>query len=378
MRFFLHHLPDVVLVVLAILAQCFIVRQLRPSGWLAISILTIGPGLMVAGLFLRSQRIMAWFPLPVSTWLGTGSFLTLLLSLGCALAIAAWIWMPKPQPYHSPERRQFLFATRAAVLAAPVVATGYGVFIQRDNFRVREVSIPIRGLAQELDGLRLVQLSDIHLSPFLSERELARTVDMANETGADLALVTGDIITSYHDPLDAGIKQLGRLRAQSGVIGCHGNHEIYAKVENYATEAAARVGIRFLRNQAEVLTFRGCPINFAGVDYQPMHEPYLRGVERHIVRGMPNILLSHNPDVFPVAAAQGYDLTLSGHTHGGQITIEILHQNVSVARFYTPYVYGLYQENGASVYVTRGIGTVGVPARLGAPPEVALIRLCAT
>jgi predicted MPP superfamily phosphohydrolase len=377
MHFLHHHLPDVILIVFATLAQYFAVKQLRAPRWLAVSILTIGPCLLLSGLLLRSQRMQDFLPLAVSTWLGTSSFLVLLLSLGAGLALAVWKWVPRPQRRHSPERRNFLYATRAAVLAAPVVATGYGVFIQRDNFRIREVAVPIRGLAKELDGLRLVQLSDIHLSPFLSERELARTVDMANETRADLALVTGDIITSYRDPLDAGIKQLGRLRAQGGVIGCHGNHEVYAKAENYATRQAARLGIRFLRDQSEILTFRGRPINFTGVDYQSMHEPYLEGAERHIVNGMPNILLSHNPDVFPVAARQGFNLTLAGHTHGGQITFEILHQNVSVARFYTPYVYGLYEENGASVYVTRGIGTVGVPARLGAPPEVALIRLCA-
>jgi predicted MPP superfamily phosphohydrolase len=109
-----------------------------------------------------------------------------------------------------------------------------------------------------------------------------------------------------------------------------------------------------------------------------MREPYLVGAGRLLKPGCYNILLSHNPDVFPVAARQGFPLTLSGHTHGGQITVEILHQYVNVARVFTPYVYGLYREGGAAIYVTRGIGTVGVPARLGAPPEVAVIRLCAT
>ena len=104
---------------------------------------------------------------------------------------------------------------------------------------------------------------------------------------------------------------------------------------------------------------------------------YLENAGELVQLGMPNVLLSHNPDVFPIARQKGFDLTLSGHTHGGQITFEVLHQNVSIARFYTPYVYGLYEEDGASAYVTRGIGTVGVPARLGAPPEVSLIRLCA-
>jgi len=91
--------------------------------------------------------------------------------------------------------------------------------------------------------------------------------------------------------------------------------------------------------------------------------------------GAYNVLLSHNPDVFPVAAQKGYDLTVSGHTHGGQITVEIFDQFLNPARFYTPFVYGLYRHGGASAYVTRGIGTIGIPARVGAPPEIALLRL---
>jgi hypothetical protein len=90
-----------------------------------------------------------------------------------------------------------------------------------------------------------------------------------------------------------------------------------------------------------------------------------------------HLLLSHNPDVFPVAARKGFDLTLAGHTHGGQVNFEILEQQLNVARFYTPYTYGLYREASRAIYVTSGIGTVGVPMRLGAPPEVALIKLCA-
>ena len=88
-----------------------------------------------------------------------------------------------------------------------------------------------------------------------------------------------------------------------------------------------------------------------------------------------NVLLSHNPDVFPVAARQGYNLMLAGHTHGGQVTVEILDQSVNPARFFTPYVYGLYRSGAAAAYVTRGIGTIGVPVRFGAPPEISLLRL---
>ena len=90
------------------------------------------------------------------------------------------------------------------------------------------------------------------------------------------------------------------------------------------------------------------------------------------------MLLSHNPDVFPVAAAQGWQVTLAGHTHGGQVNVELLGGQYNVMRFFTPYVYGLYREGTSSIYVSRGLGTVGAPIRLGAPPEVNLIRLCAT
>jgi uncharacterized protein len=79
-----------------------------------------------------------------------------------------------------------------------------------------------------------------------------------------------------------------------------------------------------------------------------------------------------------VAPQMGFDLTIAGHTHGGQVTVEILHQTLNVARFFTPYTYGLYRRGPAALWVTRGIGTVGVPARIGAPPEIALLRLCAT
>jgi hypothetical protein len=115
----------------------------------------------------------------------------------------------------------------------------------------------------------------------------------------------------------------------------------------------------------------------AGVDYQPLFQKanYLRNAARLVVPGETNLLLSHNPDVFPVAARQGYNLMLAGHTHGGQVSVEILDQAINPARFFTPYVYGLFRQGPAAAYVTRGIGTIGIPARIGAPPEISLLRL---
>jgi hypothetical protein len=90
---------------------------------------------------------------------------------------------------------------------------------------------------------------------------------------------------------------------------------------------------------------------------------------------MPNLLLSHNPDVFPVATEKGFDAMLGGHTHGGQVTMEILKQDLNFARFYTRYILGLYRLKDASCYVTAGVGTIGMPVRIGVPPEITLLRL---
>jgi len=240
------------------------------------------------------------------------------------------------------------------------------------------VKVPIPNLPKALDGLRIVQVTDIHLSPFLSEREFARAIDMANETRAHLALVTGDLISRHGDPLDACLAQLARLRAEAGVLGCLGNHEVYTRTEDYVTSQGRRIGIEFLRGQAKLLRFGNAAINFAGVDYQKFQSPYLAGTDRLIVPSAINVLLSHNPDVFPVASAQGYHLTIAGHTHGGQVDFELLHQHLNVARYFTPYVRGLYQDAKSAIYVSSGLGTIGVPVRLGAPPEISLIRLCAT
>jgi predicted MPP superfamily phosphohydrolase len=277
----------------------------------------------------------------------------------------------------NPGRRRALNAAGNVLMAAPFVVMGYGAMVERLDFRVREMDVPLPGLPLDLDGLCILQISDIHLSAFLHESDLARVIDMALELRPHLTVVTGDLISSRGDPLDACIRQLARVKSDAGTFGCMGNHERYAGVERYAAEAGARAGIRFLRGEAQTLRFGDSVLNLAGVDYQSLADRghYLRGAERLVVPGAANVLLSHNPDVFPVAARQGYNLLLAGHTHGGQVTVEILDQSINPARFFTPYVYGLFRAGRSAAYVTRGIGTIGIPARIGAPPEICVLRL---
>ena len=292
----------------------------------------------------------------------------------------AWIFrfVDRLSPETDPGRRRALRMVKTALMAAPAAVVGYGTFIERRNFRLREVDIPLRGLARDLDGLRLVQITDIHMGPFFSEADLRHAVGMANETRAHLALITGDLVTARRDPVDQCLRGLSELTSVAGTFGCLGNHEVVAQCEAYVTREAARANMRFLRGEAAELRFGGARLNLAGVDYQRFRSPYLVNARKMVKPGAWNVLLSHNPDVFPEAASVGYDLTVAGHTHGGQVTVEILHQYANVARFFTPYVYGRYERQGKWAWVGRGLGTIGVPARVGAPPEVTLIRLCAT
>jgi predicted MPP superfamily phosphohydrolase len=333
---------------------------------------------LLLGSSLRFQRFAQYLPDGWPSWIRGFVIVWAFVSVLLLGAFALTRVLGGIQPTHHPARRAFLRTFQTALFAGPPAAVAYGVFVQRTALTLREQDLMVPGLPPDLHGLRIVQLTDIHLSPFLSRQELARAVDMASGTGAHLAVVTGDLISTARDPLDECLKELSRLRADAGVLGCLGNHEVYADAVEHTVHTGARLGLRFLRHEAASLRFGDARLNIAGVDYQRFGRPYLRGAEKLIDPGAFNILLSHNPDVFPVAARQGYRITLAGHTHGGQVNVEILHQDLNIARFFTPYVDGLYSQGGASVFVSRGIGTIGMPARLGAPPEVALLRLCRT
>ncbi len=351
---------DVLLVGVSLFAQGWIVRRLlqsidsRFSGRQQIaarSAVFLFEALLVVGYFCTYSDPVSRLQLPgkPAMLLGACTLIYLILS---AAVVAVYLVFRKLRTHLAPGpdsgRRQALNTMGSILMGAPFVAMGYG-FVQRNDFHVREIDIPIPGLPHDLDGLRILQLSDIHLGPFLSEAELARVVDAAVGLRPNLAVITGDLISQRGDPLDACIRQLARVKADAGVFGCMGNHERYARSEDYTEKAAARVGIRFLRGHSQQLRFGAATLNLAGVDHQSTagHREYLKGAEKMVVPGATNILLSHNPDVFPVAARQGYNFMLSGHTHGGQVTFEILDQSINPALFFTPYVYGLYRA-GAS------------------------------
>ena len=298
----------------------------------------------------------------------------------------------------SPSRRTFF--QYAAVLAGgfPFLAATYGFAAGRLRYTIERLDVPVANLPPELDGLRIAQLSDIHIGDYMPPHEIRRAVDMANDLRPDISFVTGDFVSSIGDPLDTCITELSRLHAPLGVWGCNGNHEIYAGVEDEAERLFHEKGMRLLRASNAVVEHNGGRFNLLGVDYQRDHMtsgepvgPMLQEVEHLIRRDMPNVLLSHNPNSFRRAAELGIELSLAGHTHGGQVKFEIVDHSVSPARLITPFVAGLYrlpmeqrssvslQPSGkpskAALYVNRGLGTFGFPVRIGVPPEITLLTL---
>jgi uncharacterized protein len=303
-----------------------------------------------------------------------------------------------------PSRRTFFRTASVVAGAAPFLGVMYGYAGERLRYQVSRVEIPLANLPPQLDGMEIVQISDIHLSSYMTRESVRRVVDMANDVGADLAVVTGDLITGVHDSVADCVEEIRRLRTPLGTYGCNGNHEIYARAEDLTERLYQQAGMRLLRRENAIIPYKGAMLNLIGVDYQRERTPsgrkmqMLANVEPLVRRDMPNVLLSHNPNTFNRAAELGIELSLAGHTHGGQVQVEILDVSLSPARFITDYIAGLYHrplampdqpkrmgetiklmpnapKGLAALYVNRGIGTVGAPVRLGAPPEITHIVL---
>ena len=154
-----------------------------------------------------------------------------------------------------------------------------------------------------------------------------------------------------------------------------GNHELHIGASERITREFDRRGVDILRDDVRKARIRGEVLTVLGVDYERASHRSLWTLRRHLPSRLASLLLAHNPNAFPQAAELGIGLTVSGHTHGGQITLEMLGDEWSPARFVSPYVRGRYELDGSQLYVSRGVGTSGIPVRLGAPPEITLLEL---
>jgi uncharacterized protein len=303
-------------------------------------------------------------------------------------AHAAVLRVAAPAPEEAPrlpERRQFLEGVATAAVASPFVAGAYGLLWGRLNLEVTKQPVRLAKLPRAFHGFRIAQLSDIHVGPFMSEDEIRKYVRIANELRPDLVVLTGDFVTWDASTVPAVVNALSGLKAPMGVYGSLGNHDAWAGAEDLLAEVFGRAGIRILRQERTAITSGKESFNLMGLDFTNsrsmsvggwhLSSRKLEGVESLMAPDTANVLLSHNPDSFDRAAAVGIDLSLAGHTHGGQLALEFISPEIAPSRLVTPYVAGLFQRPGGQLYVNRGIGTIAAPMRVGAPPEITVFEL---
>ncbi|WP_437588871.1 metallophosphoesterase [Sorangium sp. So ce1000] len=291
--------------------------------------------------------------------------------------------LPLPPPVELPTLARRAFLANGAAGSAFLIGGGsavYGALLGRHDYRIEEVAVPIPGLPRSLDGFAIVQLSDIHLGLFVGEPEMRAAEDLVRKARGDLIVMTGDLVDfdpRYAEHLGRLTRRLGPL-ARHGVAAIPGNHDHFAGI-GAALGALDSGGAQVLKNRGCVVGGAGGAFALLGVDdvwargRVPGGGPNLGQALADVPRDLPRVLLCHNPVFFPEAAGD-VALQLSGHTHGGQVNLVVRPADLLLPH---GYVAGLYQRGSSHLYVNRGFGTAGPPARVGAPPEVSRIVLVA-
>ena len=282
-----------------------------------------------------------------------------------------------PQPWFSADTASTLRVWSAA--AVPLLAGAFtlvGFVNARRRARVRRVDVPIAGLPRALEGFTIAQISDLHVGPTIKRGYVEAVVDAVNAIEPDLIAVTGDLVDGGVRQLASHTAPLAKLSARHGTYFVTGNHEYYSGVNAWIAEVR-RLGMRVLMNEHVVVHHGGADMIVAGVtDYGAGHfHPSHRSDPQIALQGAPRdaavrVLLAHQPRSAFAAQRAGYDLQLSGHTHGGQF----LPWNFLV-RFWQPFTAGLHRLGDLWVYTSRGTGYWGPPKRLGAPSEITQLRL---
>ena len=344
-------------------------------------------GLLFAMNLFILIRPVAWVdpPAPVQALLfylpavwGFGSILSALLLAvfqaagGLARAIAGRIRGPAPREGEPPEdagRRLFLQAGVGAVAAAPLFLSGYGAACAGRSHEVCELTLPF-GVP-----LRVVQLTDHHAGVYMTRNDLRRYAEAVSALDPDLFALTGDFVSNSIAFLPGCLEEMSRVRARYGTFATLGNHEHWVASPDRLRSLFRQHGVPLLYNAHRVIRTAQGPFAVAGIDDMRIGNDDLDAALKGLDPSTPTILLSHRPEIFPEAAAQGIALTLSGHYHGGQIQLSLPGGTTSLAHLRTPYPEGLFRIGESRLYVSRGIGTTFTPVRLGARPEITVINL---
>jgi predicted MPP superfamily phosphohydrolase len=376
--------PSLIVYALSLLLHGYI-------GWRLLPPLSLSAGATAAAmLLLAASALLVPAPLLLRTgrwprrasdllhWIGylaMGVFSSLLvLSLlrePLLLGALLWEWA-RPGSIDLPALQR---SSAIAVLALTATVSLFGLYNARRTAAVRDVTVPIAGLPRALAGFTIVQLTDVHVGSTIKRGYLERIVRRVNGLDADLVALTGDIVDGTAAHLRGDVAPLAELRSRHGTYYVPGNHEYYHGVDAWLAEWR-RLGMQVLLNEGRVIEHGGVRLLIGGVaDYSahhfdPAHRSDPVAAARTPVAVAVKILLAHQPRSAPAAAKAGFDLQLSGHTHGGQF----LPWNFFVP-LQQPFVAGLQRMGRLLVYTSRGTGYWGPPLRFGAPSEITRLRL---
>jgi predicted MPP superfamily phosphohydrolase len=353
-----------------------------------VDLLTILCGLMLVGM---PVLIASAFPEVVGRWITLPQFIGPTAAwtyiVGCAgFSIVAllqrWLW------HRHVERRGALLENHQIHVAMnelsekPLTAPGISTWLSRLpgnqvlQLCVHERRLIIPRLPATSARLRIVHLSDLHMSGRVAKKYFEKVVATANECNADMIAVTGDIVE--HTPCVDWIPDtLGKLRAPGGVYFVLGNHDKFADAAR-VREALVAAGLIYLGSRCIQHTIRDVPVLLAGNEL-PWFPPAadFRGCQARDASGLPlRILLAHSPDQFAWAAAHDVDLMLAGHVHGGQVCLPLIGPLMAPSWHGVRYAAGVFAAGKTVMHVSRGIGSLA-PVRYNCPPEVAVLTLCA-
>ncbi|MFN0277849.1 MAG: metallophosphoesterase [Pyrinomonadaceae bacterium] len=241
---------------------------------------------------------------------------------------------------------------------------------EANSLSLERIEIYLERLPKKLDGFKIIHLSDTHHSPLTGLEHIKRTVKIANRLKPDIFLLTGDYVSHDREYIAPVAEVLGKLKAKYGIHACLGNHDHWTDAD-LVTHLFRGEGINVLINEGFRFETRRGSFWLAGVDDYMAGKTDLPAALRGSFPDEMKLLLAHNPVIFREATRLGVDLTLSGHTHGGQIRLRDTEKNIIPRRRKA----GLHKRRDSQIYITRGIGTVVVPMRYQCPPEISLLEL---
>lgn len=280
------------------------------------------------------------------------------------------------------QRREFIQKVAWTAAGTPFIIATNGMFRTAFDFETYHHNLPIKGLPSQLEGLRIVQISDIHSGSFASSKPMQEVRRIIENLQPDIILITGDFVNFQPEELNITFPELKKLTAPLGVYASIGNHDHYMSINSHELlkKGIRDSGINLLVNSNSIISVDGSKLNIAAIDNTGLGQKFGRIDEalQGLNKAYPTILMAHDPTFWDNeirCKIPSVDVMLSGHTHGGQVGVHILGEDLSFARMVYKQWAGMYYDNNQVLYVNRGMGMVGPPIRIAIEPEITLFTL---